>query len=210
VRGTSEAAQAKRRKKVMDAAVLLAARGGLDALRIRDVVARTGVSSATIYRYFASKEHLLVAALAEQRFAMGQLGDARPDGTTPAERVINVLRAPTDALISAPRLATAMLQAMTSGEPGVAPLLAAVTQPLVAETAHAIRPGNPTPADHELARTIQRVWFAAVVGWVTAAETADSISHAVETAAHQLLDPAPNPGQQSRSTSDSKSPPRDT
>jgi TetR/AcrR family transcriptional regulator, cholesterol catabolism regulator len=188
VRGTSEAAQAQRRKKVMDAAVVLAARGGLDAVRIRDLVARTGVSSATIYRYFASKEHVLVAALAEQRFALRQPGDARPDGATPAERVISVLRAPTDALTRAPCLAAAMLQAMTSGEPAVAPLLAALTEPLVAETARAIRPDNPTPADHELARTLQRVWFAAVVGWVTADEPAESINHAVHTAAHQLLD----------------------
>src|SRR5262249_15167938 len=58
VDGTNDDAQAQRRKKVMDAAVLLAAEGGLEALRIRDVVARTSVSSATIYRYFASKEHL--------------------------------------------------------------------------------------------------------------------------------------------------------
>jgi AcrR family transcriptional regulator len=172
----------------MDAAVGLAAKGGLKALRIRDVVARTGVSSATIYRYFASKEHLLVAALAEQRFAARPPSDAPPDGTTPAERVITLLRAPTDALTSAPRLAAAMVQAMTSGEPGVAPLLASLNDPFVAETAHAIRPGHPTPTDYELARTLQRVWFAAVVGWVTANETADSINHAVETAAHQLLD----------------------
>lgn len=190
MRGTSEAAQAKRRKKVMDAAVRLAASGGLEALQIRDVVARTGVSSATIYRYFSSKEHLLVAALAEQRFAMSRVSDARPEDSTPAQRVISLLRAPTEALTSVPRLAGAMLQAMTSGEPGVTPILAAMTEPLVEETAHAIRPGNPTPADYELARTVQRVWFAAVVGWVTAAETADSISHAVETAAHQLLEPA--------------------
>src|SRR5262249_28409578 len=101
----------------MDAAVGLAANGGLEALRIRDVVARTGVSSATIYRYFASKEHLLVAALAEQRFAARPPDGARPDGATPAERVISLLRAPTAALTSAPRPAAALLQAMTSGEP---------------------------------------------------------------------------------------------
>jgi len=187
VDGTNDAAQGKR-KKIMDAAVGLAAKGGLEAMRIRDLVARTGVSSATIYRYFASKEHLLVAALAEQRFALGQPDDAPPDGTTPAERVINLLRAPTDALTSAPQLAAAMLQAMTSGEPGVAPLLSTITEPLVEETAHAIHPAHPTRADYELARTLQRVWFAALVGWVTANEAADSINHAVESAAHQLLD----------------------
>jgi len=210
VDGTNDDAQAQRRKRVMDAAVGLAAKGGLKALRIRDVVVRTGVSSATIYRYFASKEHLLVAALAEQRFALRPADGAPADGTTPAERVINLLRAPTDALTSAPRLAAAMVQAMTSGEPGVAPLLASLTEPFVAETAHAIRPPHPTRANYELARTIQRVWFAALVGWVTAGETPDSINHAVQTAAHQLLDPAPNPSQELQSTDDdTTSPPPD-
>jgi len=183
-------AQAERRKKVMDAAVGLVAQGGLTALRIRDVVARTGVSSATVYRYFASKEHLLLAALAEQHFAMFQPGQAPPDGGTPTARVISVLRARTDALTSNPQLAAAVLQAMTSTEPGVAPLLATITRPLLDEVVHAIRPTDPTPADDELARTLQRVWVAAVIGWVTAGETANSINDAVETAAHQLLDPA--------------------
>jgi AcrR family transcriptional regulator len=193
----------------MDAAVGLAAKGGLEGLRIREVVARTGVSSATIYRYFASKEHLLVAALAEQRFALGQPDGDTADGATPAERVITLLRAPTDALTRAPRLAAAMLQAMASAEPGVAPLLAAITEPLVAETALAIRPTNPTPADYELARTIQRVWFAALVGWVIAGETADSINHAVETAAHQLLD-LPTPARNLNPQAGTTTPPRDT
>src|SRR5262249_24335601 len=94
---------------------------------------------------FPPKDLLPAAALAEQRFALGQSGDAPPDGTTPAERVITLLRAPTDALTNAPRLAAAMLQAMASGEPDVAPLLGSLTEPLVAETAHAIRPENPTP-----------------------------------------------------------------
>ena len=145
--GTNDAAPAQRRKRVTEAAVGLAARGGLKALRIRDVVSRTGVSSATIYRYFAAKKHLLVAALAEQRFALRQPDGAPLDGATPAERVINLLRPPTDALTNAPQLAAAMLQAMTSGEPGVAPVLATITEPLVTETAHAIRPTGPTPAD---------------------------------------------------------------
>src|SRR5215472_14970721 len=98
----------------MDAAVGLVAQGGLTALRIRDLVARTGVSSATIYRYFASKEHLLLAALAEQHFDMFQPGDAPREGSTPAARVISVLRARTDVLTSVPQLAAAMLEAMTS------------------------------------------------------------------------------------------------
>ena len=193
MRGTSEAARAKRRKKVMDAAVRLAAQGGLEAVQIRDVVARTGVSSATIYRYFASKEELLVAALADQRFALRQLlGDAQPTGSTAAERVISLLGTPTAALTAGPRLTAAMIQAITSGAPGVPPLLAAIRDTLAAETAEAIRPGAPTHTDYTLAMIIQRVWFAAVVGWVTGAETPESIHEAVEAAAHHLLDERPS------------------
>ena len=39
---------------------------------------------------------------------------------------------------------------------------------------------------------IQRVWFAAVVGWVTGAETPESIHEAVEAVAHHLLDERPS------------------
>src|SRR5262249_48248098 len=108
--------------------------------------------------------------------------------------VIILLRRPTDALTGAPRLAAAMLQAMTSGEPGVAPLLAAITEPLVAETAHAIRPTGPTPADHELARTIQRVCFAALVGWLTATDTHTPTTPPRPNPRHPPPRPHPRPG----------------
>ncbi len=75
VRGTSEAAHAKRRKKVMDAAVLLAARGGLEALGMRDVVARAGVSSRGPLSSSAE-------TMRAQRF--GELAYPRARGCAPA------------------------------------------------------------------------------------------------------------------------------
>ncbi|TML66926.1 MAG: helix-turn-helix transcriptional regulator, partial [Actinobacteria bacterium] len=51
--------QAARRDRVLDAALVLAAEGGYDAVQMRDVATRAQVALGTIYRYFASKDHLL-------------------------------------------------------------------------------------------------------------------------------------------------------
>jgi AcrR family transcriptional regulator len=61
--------QAARRQRVLDAATKLAAEGGYDAVQMRDVAQEAGVALGTIYRYFASKDHLLAACQVE--FARG-------------------------------------------------------------------------------------------------------------------------------------------
>ena len=62
--------QAARRQRVIDAAMKLAADGGYDAVQMRDVASEAGVALWTIYRYFASKDHLLAACQVE--FARGE------------------------------------------------------------------------------------------------------------------------------------------
>ena len=62
---TLTANQAARRGRVLDAALELAAEGGYDAVQMRDVAARAQVALGTIYRYFASKDHLLAACQVE-------------------------------------------------------------------------------------------------------------------------------------------------
>src|SRR5689334_19409421 len=50
-------------RAILDASCALLAEGGLPALTIDRVVARAGVSKATIYRRWASKQDLALAAL---------------------------------------------------------------------------------------------------------------------------------------------------
>jgi AcrR family transcriptional regulator len=50
------------RRKVLDAVIDLVADGSIDELSIPAVARRSGVSSATIYRYFPTKDALLAAA----------------------------------------------------------------------------------------------------------------------------------------------------
>src|SRR3954464_2450318 len=57
------AAQRERRKRILDATLALASKGGYDAVQMRTVAERADVALGTLYRYFPSKIHLLVSAL---------------------------------------------------------------------------------------------------------------------------------------------------
>ena len=57
------AAQRDRRKRILDATLALASKGGYDAVQMREVAERADVALGTLYRYFPSKIHLLVGAL---------------------------------------------------------------------------------------------------------------------------------------------------
>src|SRR5215217_2444178 len=57
------AAQRDRRKRILDATLALASKGGYDAVQMRAVAEKADVALGTLYRYFPSKIHLLVSAL---------------------------------------------------------------------------------------------------------------------------------------------------
>ena len=67
------------RQKVLGAVLDLVAEGSLDELSVPAVARRSGVSLATIYRYFPTKDELLTAAAEEpSRQALTALHDRRP------------------------------------------------------------------------------------------------------------------------------------
>ena len=88
-----ERSQAARRRRVLDATFRLADDGGFDAVQMRDVAAAADVAVGTVYRYFSSKEQLLLEAMAEQQAALlAHLRRNPPSQSTAAERVVSVLR----------------------------------------------------------------------------------------------------------------------
>jgi AcrR family transcriptional regulator len=67
------------RRKVVDAVLALVAEGSFDELSVPAVARRSGVSLATIYRYFPTKDELLVAAAMEPaRQALTAEGSRQP------------------------------------------------------------------------------------------------------------------------------------
>ncbi|HVI38246.1 MAG TPA: TetR family transcriptional regulator, partial [Gaiellales bacterium] len=86
------AAQRERRKRILDATLALASKGGYDAVQMRTVAERADVALGTLYRYFPSKIHLLVSALVQEFERTQEKLDRRPiPGDTPTDRMLYVL-----------------------------------------------------------------------------------------------------------------------
>ena len=89
---TETAAQRARRERILTATLALAARGGYEAVQMREVAERSEVALGTLYRYFPSKIHLLVSAMAaETERLAARLQKRQATGETRAERVSYVM-----------------------------------------------------------------------------------------------------------------------
>src|SRR3954462_11498810 len=103
------AAQQDRRRRILEAAVALASQGGFEQMQMRAVAERADVALGTVYRYFPSKIHLLVSALAMQFEQARENFDRKPiPGETPGDRVMYVLGRTTRTLQRDPNLTEAL------------------------------------------------------------------------------------------------------
>src|SRR5881392_2521523 len=157
--------QQARRDRVIEAALQLAEDGGYDAVQMRDVASEAGVALGTIYRYFASKDHLLAACQVE--FARGEQRrlELRPtQGDTAADRVVDVLRRATRAQERQPQLTAAMVTAISSPDPAVSGCQREVTAVMAAVLAGPMGDIDPK-LKAEITRALSHVWFSALLGW---------------------------------------------
>src|SRR5262249_11081815 len=85
--------QAARRERVIGAGLELAAEGGYDAIQVRAIADRTGISSDTIYRYFGSRDRLIGEAVGQ--WSDHEFYEPAPtwlDGETAAEQLLAYYR----------------------------------------------------------------------------------------------------------------------
>src|SRR3954465_11350334 len=81
------AAQRDRRRRILEATLQLASKGGYEAVQMRTVAERAEVGLGTLYRYFPAKIHLLVSALALEFEGVLDKLDRKPvPGATPYDR----------------------------------------------------------------------------------------------------------------------------
>jgi TetR/AcrR family transcriptional regulator, cholesterol catabolism regulator len=184
----SSAAQRERRQRILDATVAMASKGGYDAVQMRAVADRAGVALGTLYRYFPSKIHLLVSALARE-FERNQerLGRMPVPGDTPYDRMLYVLGRITQAMQREPMLTEAMTRAFMFADPSAAAEVNAVARLMERMLTGAMHQGEPTADEIAIARVISDVWLSALVAWVTRRASADDVSNQLELAARLLL-----------------------
>ena len=180
------AAQQDRRRRILDATIALASEGGFDAVQMREVADRADVALGTLYRYFPSKIHLLVSALAGRFEAADQALRGRAvTGDDEAERVIGVLRRVTRGLQGDEKLTEALTRAFMFADSSVQTEIDRVGMLLTTMLTRAMRPeaDEVTAEDVQVARVIGDVWLSSLMTWVTgrssAKETADHMEYAV-------------------------------
>jgi TetR/AcrR family transcriptional regulator, cholesterol catabolism regulator len=179
------AAQRERRKRILDATLALASKGGYDAVQMRAVAERADVALGTLYRYFPSKIHLLVSALTLEFERTQEKLDHRPiPGETPYDRMLYRV---TRSMQREPMLTEAMTRAFMFADPSAAAEVNRVARQMERMFTKAVHDGPPTADDIAIARVIGDVWLSNLVAWVTRRASADDVSSHLELATRLLL-----------------------
>jgi TetR/AcrR family transcriptional regulator, cholesterol catabolism regulator len=179
--------QAATRRRLLDAARELATEGGYDAVGMRAVAARAGVSAPTAYLYFSSKDHLLVDVLVGLVGKTTETLSARPRrGRSPIDRAVGTLRRAVQNVEHAPDLYVAMTRAYISGSPEVAHARLALESSTRRWVDLAL--GDTDVGDRvAIVRILEDVLFANMVGLVTGGRAPGEIADELERAARTLL-----------------------
>ena len=181
--------QSARRERMLAVALELALAGGWDGVQMREVASRAGVALGTLYRYFPSKEHLLVSLMLDQvRGLADRLAVRPPEGADSVDRVSDVLRRANRALQAQPEVTTAMIRALVSGNTDIAPVVASVREEMRRIIADALV-GEGPPDEDRLLRIdlLSDVWLAAVVSWISGSADVDSVVPRLRDAAGVIL-----------------------
>jgi AcrR family transcriptional regulator len=130
---------------VLETVLDLAREGGYEAIQLRAISDRTGISSDTIYRYFGSRDQLVSAAVqqwAEHEFI--EPADAWLEGHTPAEQVLSFNRHVWEVWERNPKLLETFVRAaLAEGNNAENGIAARSVRALSPHSAHAMREVEP-------------------------------------------------------------------
>lgn len=193
--------QLRRMRRIVDAAVDLAEKGGFEAVRLREVAEQSDVALGTLYKYFRSKEDILLFALNEEldRLEGAMVARGRTGGE-PFDRAVEFFRRATRALARRPQLARAMIRAMAAGEPDTVMKLASLQLRIARLVVATLRDEAPnlaapldsargTNAEQGIAQVMMNVWFSSLVGWAAGLHAERIVTEHVRTAATLILHP---------------------
>jgi AcrR family transcriptional regulator len=209
--GAGTDAQRERRTRILDAAIALASRGGFEAVQMRAVAEDADVALGTLYRYFPSKIHLLVSALAREfERADAALREHPVTGASAADRVVLVLGGATRRMQADPHLTEALTRAFMFADASVqaeSPEVGRLTTAMLTGAMHGGGQNSGqgsgrgsgrgsgggdegrdlSDQDTAIAKVLADVWFAGLVGWVTGRTSADEVVAQIEVAVRLLL-----------------------
>ncbi|MFD5050667.1 TetR family transcriptional regulator [Streptomyces tendae] len=175
--------QRERRRRILRATARLACRGGFEAVQMREVAESSQVALGTLYRYFPSKVHLLVATMQDQLERLhGTLRKSPPTGETAGDRVAQTLMRAFGALQREPRLAEAMARALTFADRSVSPEVDQVSRQTTAIVLDAMGGlENPTPEQLSAVRVVEHTWLSTLITWLAGRTSLAQVRVDIET-----------------------------
>lgn len=111
--------QAVRRQRILDAAKALLRINDYESIQIRDVAAESNVALGTLYRYFASKEHLYANVIYDWSVPFSSSDQAWSPHLSATERVSNRLRNALSAFEKQPNFYKALIMLRSTSDPDV-------------------------------------------------------------------------------------------
>ncbi len=148
---------------------------GLDALTIRTVAVRAGVSPATAYTYFDSRDHLFAEMFWRH---LRTHPSPAPDSQDPVERLAGLTQSLAGMLADFPEMAAAATRALLGTDPAVERLRIRIGTEYLTRFQAALGP----TADREVLDTLLLTFFGALLqagmGLLDQAELADRLDRA--------------------------------
>jgi AcrR family transcriptional regulator len=179
--------QAKKRAEARRAASDLASGSGYDGVTMTAVAQRIGVSRATMYQYFASRDQLLAEIMEEWTERINDdLRRNPPGGTTPAERVGEAFERIMQMSARNRRLTSALLFAATSSDPAAKEAFPSWSGPVEVYLKTLL--GDDQVANlEEIVPVLSHVLFSALIAMTHRGQKPSEASRVLRTTARLLL-----------------------
>jgi len=181
-------AQRERYDRVVDTATEALSAGGQDAVQMKDLAQRAGVSLATLYRYFPSKEYVLLAvSLARYQAAARKVFAEVPPGNTVRERVTSHLMREFRTQQREQRLTAALTQALTGTARTYSELIEAVEHLHLQILRHVAAAGGPvTEQQQKVLAVVLDIFSGATRRWLAGTYSAAEAKFHIETGCELL------------------------
>jgi AcrR family transcriptional regulator len=191
----STPAQHSRYARMLQVATTMLASGGEEALQMKELADRAEVSLATLYRYFPSKDHVLLA-ISDSRYenALRRVVSEAPRGDTVQERVTNHMMREFRAGQRDQLLTAALARVLTDTRAEYRQVITKVEQTHLRVLEHVAAAGGPvSPELRQRLRIVGDVFGAATRRWLAGVSSAAQARFEIRMGCYLLNVPESQP-----------------
>jgi AcrR family transcriptional regulator len=176
------ASQRARRDKLVRAALKALSNGDHDELRITEVAQDAGVALGTLYRYFASKEHLVAAAFYEwMHILQERMAASPPKGGSEYERLKAFYHQVLRAFEVQPQFFRVMLMIESANDPYASQIYSSL-DPMFRKTVSYCFDGPLEGRRNDVFRVMSAVLNAALRSWAAGRGSVQNARHDIDAA----------------------------